>query len=180
MTKSEVRTVSLAKLKLTEDSVCYDIGAGTGSVAVEMALRAHQGMVYAIEKKEDAAALIEENKRKFVTDNLTLIRGTAPAAMCGLPAPTHAFVGGSSGNLREILMLLVRKNKDVRIVINCITLETVTEALQAVKDFDFEESEIVQLGVSRAKELGRYHMMMGENPIYVITCQYPRVLERIK
>ena len=77
-------------------------------------------------------------------------------------------------------MLLVRKNKDVRIVINCITLETVTEALQAVKDFDFEESEIVQLGVSRAKELGRYHMMMGENPIYVITCQYPRMPERIK
>lgn len=180
MTKSEVRTVSLAKLKLTENSICYDIGAGTGSVAVEMALRAHQGMVYAIEKKEDAAALIEENKRKFATDHLTLVKGTAPAAMCGLPAPTHAFVGGSSGNLREILMLLVRKNKDVRIVINCITLETVTEALQAIKDFEFEESEIVQLGAARAKGLGRYHMMMGENPIYVITCQYPRVLEKIR
>lgn len=175
MTKSEVRTVSLAKLRLTEDSVCYDIGAGTGSVAVEMALRAHQGMIYAIEKKEEAAQLIEENKRKFAVDNLTLIRGTAPSAMCGLPAPTHAFIGGSSGNLREILMLLVRKNRDVRIVINCITLETVTEALQAVRDFSFEESEIVQLGVSRAKELGRYHMMMGENPIYVITCQHPHL-----
>lgn len=180
MTKSEVRTVSLAKLKLTENSVCYDIGAGTGSVAVEMALRAHQGVVYAIEKKDDAAELIEENRRKFAADNLILIKGTAPAAMCGLPSPTHAFLGGSSGNLREILMLLVRKNKDVRIVINCITLETVTETLQAIRDFAFEETEIVQLGVSRAKELGRYHMMMGENPIYVITCQYPRVLEQIK
>lgn len=180
MTKSEVRTVSLAKLKLTENSVCYDIGAGTGSVAVEMALRAHQGVVYAIEKKDDAAELIEENRRKFAADNLILIKGTAPAVMCGLPSPTHAFLGGSSGNLREILMLLVRKNKDVRIVINCIALETVTETLQAIRDFAFEETEIVQLGVSRAKELGRYHMMMGENPIYVITCQYPRVLEQIK
>lgn len=178
MTKSEVRTVSLAKLKLTEHSICYDIGAGTGSVAVEMALRAHQGMVYAIEKKEDAAELIEENKRKFAADNLTLIKGAAPAALCGLPAPTHAFIGGSSGYLRGILGLLVGKKKDVRIVINCITLETLTEALQAIKDFAFEEAEMVQLGVARAKELGTYHMMMGENPIYVITCQHPRFLDQ--
>lgn len=175
MTKSEVRTVSLAKLKLEKDSVCYDVGAGTGSVSVEMALRAYKGSVYAIEKKDEAVRLLEENKRKFAVDNLTVVNGTAPSALCGLPAPTHAFIGGSSGNLREILMLLVSKNPDVRIVINCITLETVTEALKALKDFEFEEKEIVQLGVSRAKELGSYHLMMGENPIYIITCQYPRI-----
>ncbi len=180
MTKSEVRTVSLAKLKLQKDSVCYDVGAGTGSVSVEMALRAYQGSVYAVEKKEEAVMLLEENKRKFAVDNLTVINGLAPSALCGLPNPTHAFIGGSSGNLREILMLLVSKNEEVRIVINCITLETVTEALNAIKEFAFEESEIVQLSVSRAKELGRYHMMMGENPIYIITCQYPRALDWLK
>ena len=109
-----------------------------------------------------------------------MINGLAPSALCGLPNPTHAFIGGSSGNLREILMLLVSKNEEVRIVINCITLETVTEALNAIKEFAFEESEIVQLSVSRAKELGRYHMMMGENPIYIITCQYPRALDWLK
>lgn len=173
MTKSEVRTVSLAKLCLQPDAVCYDVGAGTGSVAIEMALRAWQGQVYAIEKKEDAAALIEENKRRFAADNLQLIRGTAPEVCEELPAPTHAFIGGSSGNLQQILQMLIKKNRDVRIVINCITLETVTETLQAVSAFGFAENEIVQLGVSRAKELGRYHMMMGENPIYVITCQHP-------
>lgn len=180
MTKSEVRTVSLAKLKLQKDSICYDVGAGTGSVSVEMALRAYQGSVYAVEKKEEAVMLLEENKRKFAVDNLTVINGLAPSALCGLPNPTHAFIGGSSGNLREILMLLVSKNEEVRIVINCITLETVTEALNAIKEFAFEESEIVQLSVSRAKELGRYHMMMGENPIYIITCQYPRALDWLK
>lgn len=177
MTKSEVRIVSLAKLKLQDNSVCYDIGAGTGSVSVEMALRAYQGLIYGIEKKEEAVMLLEENKRKFAVDNLTIVKGSAPSALCGLPAPTHAFIGGSSGNLREILMLLISKNEDVRIVINCITLETVTETLKALRDFEFEETEIVQIGVSRAKELGRYHMMMGENPIYIITCQYPRVLD---
>ena len=173
MTKEEVRTVSLAKLRLKEDSLCWDVGAGTGSVAVEMALRAHQGKVYAIEKKEAAADLIEENKRKFAVDNLEIIRGEAPEALEALPAPTHAFIGGSSGNLKQIMRVLLEKNEKVRIVINCITLETVTEALEAAREFHFSETGIVQVGVSRAKELGRYHMMMGENPIYVITCQFP-------
>ncbi|MDC7286994.1 bifunctional cobalt-precorrin-7 (C(5))-methyltransferase/cobalt-precorrin-6B (C(15))-methyltransferase [Blautia schinkii] len=170
MTKEEVRTVSLAKLRLSTDSICYDVGAGTGSVCVEMALRAHEGRVYAIEKKDEAVELLEANKRKFAVDNLEVIRGEAPAALEELPAPTHAFIGGSSGNLKEILQVLLDKNPYVKIVINCITLETVTEALQAVKDFGFTHSEIVQLSAARAKELGRYHMMMGENPIYIISC----------
>ena len=171
MTKEEVRTVSLMKLGLSEDSVCYDVGAGTGSVAVEMALRAHQGKVYAIEKKEDALALILENKKKFAADNLEIVGGCAPEAMEELPVPTHAFIGGSSGNLKDIIRLLLNKNPEVKIVINCITLETVGEAMEAIREFDFQERDIVQMSVSRSKEVGRYHMMMGENPIYIFTCR---------
>ena len=171
MTKEEVRSVSLMKLGLSEDSVCYDVGAGTGSVAVEMALRAHQGRVYAIEKKEDALALILENKKKFAADNLEIVGGCAPEAMNELPAPTHAFIGGSSGNLKDIIRLLLEKNQEVKIVINCITLETVGEAMEAIREFGFQERDIVQLSVSRSKEVGRYHMMMGENPIYIFTCR---------
>lgn len=171
MTKEEVRTVSLMKLGLSEDSVCYDVGAGTGSVAVEMALCAHQGKVYAIEKKEDALALILENKKKFAADNLEIVGGCAPEAMEELPVPTHAFIGGSSGNLKDIIRLLLNKNPEVKIVINCITLETVGEAMEAIREFDFQERDIVQMSVSRSKEVGRYHMMMGENPIYIFTCR---------
>ena len=171
MTKEEIRTVSLAKLRLQEDSVCYDVGAGTGSVSIEMAIRAHQGKVYAIEKKADAVQLLSANKQKFAADNLEIIEGTAPLALENLPVPTHAFIGGSSGNMNEILQVLTEKNPNVRIVINCITLETVTETLKAIQKFGFTESEIVQIGTSRAKVIGHYHMMMGENPIYIITCQ---------
>lgn len=177
MTKTEVRTVSLTKLCLEEDSVCYDIGAGTGSVSVEMALRAAQGSVYSIEKKEDALELLEENKKKFVLDHMYIIPGTAPDAMKDLPAPTHAFIGGSSGNMKEIIELLLKKNPEVRMVINCITLETVGETLDCIKEMKADhlawkwETEVVQLGVARSKEIGRYHMMMGENPIYIITIQ---------
>ena len=174
MTKEEVRTVSLSKLRLTEDSVCYDVGAGTGSLSIEMALRAHQGKVWAIEKKEDAVELIRQNKVKFAADNLEIIEGLAPEALKDLPVPTHAFIGGSSGNLKEIVQILIEKNPQVRIVINCITLETVSEALETAKEFGFEENEIVQLSAARSKAIGRYHMMMGENPIYIITLQNPQ------
>ena len=170
MTKEEVRTVSLSKLRLGEDSVCYDVGAGTGSVSIEMALRAWNGEVYAIEKKEDALALLKENKQKFAADNLTIVPGTAPEAMTELPVPTHAFIGGSSGNMNAIVKLLLEKNPKVRMVINCITLETVTEAMNAIRDFDLTDVDIVQLGAARSKSIGRYHMMMGENPIYIISC----------
>ena len=170
MTKEEVRTVSLSKLRLSEDSVCYDVGAGTGSVSVEMALRAWMGQVYDIEKKEDALALLKENKKKFAVDNLAIIPGVAPEAMTELPAPTHAFIGGSSGNMQDIINLLLEKNPKVRIVINCITLETVTEAMNAIRDFGLEDVDIVQLAAARSKSIGRYHMMMGENPIYIISC----------
>lgn len=176
MTKTEIRTVSLGKLRLTENAVCYDVGAGTGSVSVEMALRAFSGKVYAVEKKEDAVLLLEENKRKFAADNLTVIQGTAPEAIKELPAPTHAFIGGSSGNLKEIIHLLLKKNPYVRMVINCITLETVSEAMECIRGLEAEnafdwETEVVQLAVARSKSVGRYHMMMGENPIYIITIQ---------
>ena len=170
MTKEEVRTVSLSKLCLAEDSVCYDVGAGTGSVSIEMALRAWSGEVYAIEKKEDALGLLKENRQKFAVDNLKIIPGTAPDAMKELPVPTHAFIGGSSGNMNEIVKLLLEKNPEIRIAINCITLETVTEAMNAIRDFNLTDVDIVQLGVARSKTVGRYHMMMGENPIYIISC----------
>ncbi len=171
MTKEEIRTVSLSKLQLPKDAICYDVGAGTGSLSVEMALRAFDGEVYAIEKKDEAAELIHENKMKFAADNLEVIKGEAPEALKSLPAPTHVFIGGSSGNLSQIVDLLMEKNPEVRIVINCITLETVGEALQVIKNQQFTETDIVQISAARSKEIGRYHMMMGENPIYIITCQ---------
>ena len=185
MTKTEVRTVSLAKLKLSKDAVCYDIGAGTGSVSVEMALRASEGEVYAIEKKEDALALLAQNKKKFALDHMYIIPGTAPEALEELPVPTHAFIGGSSGNMKEIVELLIKKNPQVRIVINCITLETVGEALGCIRELAKQEgceceNEIVQLCVSRSKNIGRYHMMMGENPIYIITVQMLKTSEEVE
>lgn len=167
MTKAEIRWVSINKLKLSKSSVVYDVGAGTGSVSIECALKAVDGKVYAIEKKEEAVKLIEENKRKFLADNLEIIEGEASERLISLPKPTHAFIGGSGGNLKEIINTILEKNKNTKIVINAISLNTVAEVMEILKDF--ESSDIVQLNVSKNKTVGSYELMTGQNPIYIIT-----------
>jgi precorrin-6Y C5,15-methyltransferase (decarboxylating) len=169
MTKEEVRSVSLSKLQLKKDSVIYDIGAGTGSVSVEMALQAVEGRVYAIEKKAQAVELIEKNKKKFGADNLEILQGTAPQDCMELPRPTHAFIGGSSGNMKAILELLLQKNPGIRVVVNCITLETLSETMDCIRTLAVGQVDIAQIGVAKGKQAGPYHLMMGSNPVYVIS-----------
>lgn len=171
MTKEEVRSISLSKLQLTRNSVIYDVGAGTGSVSVEIAMQAVDGQVYAIEKKPEAVELLYKNKEKFAADNLTIVEGLAPEACVDLPVPTHAFIGGSSGNMKEILELLLSKNPKIRVVINCIALESVGEAMNCLKELPFEQVDIAQVQVAKGKKAGSYHLMMGQNPVYVISCQ---------
>lgn len=170
MTKSEVRSISLSKLRLHKDAVVWDVGAGTGSVSIEAASLAKDGVVYAIEKKDEAIDLLEQNKRKFGIDNLEIIKGLAPEALEGLPAPTHAFIGGSSGNLKEILEVLLEQNPRVRVVINAIALETVAEAMQCLKSMAFTDVDIAQVSVAKGKKLDSYEMMMGQNPVYIFSC----------
>lgn len=168
MTKSEVRAVSLSKLEISENSVVYDIGAGTGSVAVEAALAARRGAVYAVERNEEALGLIAANRDCLGADTLTLVPGEAPEALLGLPAPTHAFIGGSGGHMEEIVDVLLEKNPAVRVVINVIALESLSRVL-AVTAARGIEAEFVSVQVARAETAGRFHMMKAENPVYVIS-----------
>lgn len=168
MTKQEVRSISLAKLGLNKDSVLYDIGAGTGSVAIEAALLMPEGNVYAIEKNPEAVSLIEENKKKFIADNVEIIAGMAPEALKDLPMPTHAFIGGSSGNMEEIVKYLTLMNPDIRCVITAVTIETIAKLEELTKRFkECENMEILQISSARSKKAGSYHLMQAENPIYI-------------
>ena len=169
MTKSEVRAVSLAKLALTEDAVLYDVGAGTGSVSIEAACQSGSIQVYAIEKNPEGAKLIGQNQRKFCCDQVQIVEGTAPEALEKLEPPTHVFIGGSSGNLKDILRLVLEKNPDVRIVLNAISLETVKEAMEALEEGLLPDAEILQLTAAKSRKLGAYHMMTGQNPVYIIS-----------
>lgn len=170
MTKSEVRSISLSKLQLEPHDIVYDIGAGTGSVAVEIALQIPHGCVYAVEKIMKHLPL-EQNKAQLGADCMNIVRGTAPDICKELPAPNKVFIGGSSGKMKEILSLLLEKNPDVRIVITAISIETLTESMTCCKELELPVLDITQACISKAKHMGRYHMMMGQNPVYIITAQ---------
>lgn len=173
MTKSEVRAVSISKLELCDDSIAYDIGAGTGSVAVEMALAMGRGHVYAIEQREEGCKLIGRNQEHFGVWNLTIVPGKAPDVLKDLPAADRVFIGGSGGELPGILDLVRKKNPSVRIVINAISLETLCTATEYLRGKGME-AEIVSIQTARAKRLGNYHLMEGQNPVYIITIEPDR------
>ena len=167
MTKEEVREVSICKLGLFEGAVVYDIGSGTGSVAVEVAALSDTLQVYAIERKPEAIALTRENCLKYHLDNITVVEGEAPEAFHDLPVPTHAFIGGSGGRLSELLTALYEANPTMRVVVNAVSLETISELTKLVKSYPTEQEEIVQLQASRAVMAGSYHLMRAENPVYI-------------
>lgn len=169
MTKEEIRILSIAKMELRRDSVCYDIGAGTGSVCVEMARKCLLGKVFAVEKKPEAAELIRENRRKFAVDNLEVIEGTAPDAIEALPKPDVVFIGGSDGKIVEIIETIRKKNKKARFVINVIALETLIRIMEYCgKDSECADAQVIAVNVARSKKLAGYHLMEAENPIYII------------
>ena len=168
MTKSEVRAVCLSKLSLSPDDIAYDIGCGTGSVTIEMAFSAYDGKVYAFDKNEEAISLLEQNCQKFHLDNVEAICGLAPECLKDLPVPDVAFIGGSSGNMGEIVNYLYGINDKMRFVITAISLENAMAALDSLKGVGID-GDIVQVAVSKGKKIADLHMLMAQNPIFIIS-----------
>ena len=126
-------------------------------------------MVYAIEQKEDACRLIEENMRHLGVPNVTVVFGKAPESLLDLPAPDRVFIGGSSGSLLEIISAALSKNPSCRIVLNTVTVETFSEAVEAIEKMKLQNVEIISINVSRARKLGRYHLMTAQNPVSILS-----------
>lgn len=162
MTKTEIRCSAVSKLNIGESDICWDIGSGTGSVSVEMALRCPGGKVFAVEKDGETAELSEKNFRKFGCDNVISVCGRAENVMGDLPAPDCVFIGGSGGGLSEIVSAALGKNPSVRIVMTAVSLETLAESEC------LGEREITEISAARTVRAGRYTMLRGENPVFVI------------
>lgn len=168
MTKQEIRAAVLAKLAVRPEDILWDVGAGTGSVSVELALAAPRGRVYAVECRPEGCALIKANREKFRTRNLVLVEGLAPDALSDLPAPDAVFIGGSKGSLAAIVDAALDKNPDARICVSAIALESLSAAVAALTAKG-RTVQVSQIAVSRAKAVGGLHLMMAQNPIYLIT-----------
>lgn len=168
MTKQEVRAAVLAKLAVRPADVLWDVGAGTGSVSVELALAAAEGRVFAVECEEEACALIRTNREKFAAWNLQLVEGRAPEALADLPAPDAVFIGGTKGGMEEIVDLVLAKNANACICISAIAVETLSAAVTALTKHGLEAG-VTQIAVSRTKPAGKLHLLMANNPTFLIT-----------
>ncbi|TLM98343.1 precorrin-6Y C5,15-methyltransferase (decarboxylating) subunit CbiT [bacterium] len=170
MTKEEVRAVTLAKARLTAEHIVWDIGAGTGSITVEAALAASGGRVYAVEQNMAGVQLIEENIRRFDVGNVTVCPGAAPGVLADLPAPDRVFIGGSGGKLAEIFRAVHDQLRPQgRIVVNAITLDTLNEALGFFDYEGYTDIDVVQVQVNHLAKKGRCTMMLGQNPVFIIS-----------
>ncbi len=171
ITKQEARALSLAKLRLQPDAVVWDIGAGSGSVGLECARLAPRGHVWAIEKNPGDAENARANAQRFRVGNYTLCEGKAPAGLDAWPAPDAVFIGGSGGELAELIrLILARLKPGGRLVMNFVTLEnlaTATAALQAAG----AAWDVVQLQASRSQPILDMHRMAAQNPVWIVTAQ---------
>jgi precorrin-6B C5,15-methyltransferase / cobalt-precorrin-6B C5,C15-methyltransferase len=173
ITKRETRLLSLAALQLRPDSVMWDVGAGSGSVAIEAAMIASEGRVYAVEVDPEGVEICRDNVRTHAVDNVHVVAGRAPEALAELPDPDAVFVGGSKGSMDEIIeVALTRLRAGGRLVVNAITLENVGEAYACLRRRGLEP-EVTLLQVSRAEPLARYMRYEAQNPIHIFAVEKP-------
>jgi precorrin-6Y C5,15-methyltransferase (decarboxylating) len=169
ITKQEVRAVSLAKLRLTDESVLWDIGAGSGAVSTEASFLIRKGQIYAIEKNNTDVAIIKKNLQKFRVPNVKVVHTSAPDGLSKLPEPTAAFIGGSGGRMEEILDLLCRRLKPGgRIVINIVALENLSAAVNTLKARGFA-ADVTLVNISRSTGVKELTRLEALNPVFVVT-----------
>ena len=168
MTKAEIRAVLMSKLAIKPEMICADIGAGTGSCTVEMALAAWKGKVYAIDTNEEAVALIKENCRNFHIGNVEAIQGCAPDDIKDFPPLDAVFIGGSKGRMDSIFSEILGKNPNCRIVVSAIALQTVSAALEAFKNAGLD-TDVVMVQTASSRRVAGLDMMTAKNPIYLIS-----------
>lgn len=175
MTREEVRSVIIDKLRLAPDAVMWDIGAGTGSVSAAAALECPDGEVHSVECSGAALELLARNREKFRLHNMNICAGIAPEALDALPDPTHVFIGGSGGraasddaSLTGILRAVSSRGRGIRVVVSAVTLETLSAAFTIMNGDGFCGFGAVQISVSAGRQLGGSTLMAARNPVTVL------------
>lgn len=168
ITKTDIRTLSIARLQIRPTDIIWDIGAGSGAISIEMAGLAWQGTVYAIEKDPQNLAFIKENCRKHGALNVELIEGQAPEVLKKLPAPNGVFVGGTSGNLPPIFDAIAdTASTNCRVVCNFATLENINLAFQKMKSLGWQPS-FSQVNIAHSKSIASRNRLEPLNPVFIL------------
>lgn len=172
MTKREVRVLTLAQLRLQPGQVVWDVGAGTGSLSIEAALAVPSSQVFAIERNPEGVELLQQNSQHFGTDNLSVVAGEAPAALAALPQPQRVIVGGSGGQLAEILAYCgERLTPGGVLVVNVLTPQNMVRTLELLSARPFENRDGLYVQTARLKKLGREDYFQAQNGVWIISAQ---------
>ena len=169
ITKQEVRAVTLSKLQLQDDLILWDIGAGSCSVSIEASNLMPNGRIFAVERNPQCVSFINENLKKFCTRNVKLLEAYAPEGLEDLPDPDRVFIGGAGGQLEEIIDAVDKRLKaDGMIVLNAVTLDTLTKAVEFLEDHGYTV-EATCVNIAKTRRLTEYKMFEAQNPVYIIT-----------
>ena len=171
ITKKEIRTLSLSAMRLKENSIVWDIGTCTGSMAIEAAKIAREGQIFAIEKNEADLENCLANMKKFRTDFIA-VHGKAPERLEEFPDPDAVFIGGTAGGMEDILSICCsRLRVNGTIVLNAVTIENLAEAAAIFKKLGFQ-TDITLAQVSRSKPILNLTRFDALNPIYIIAAKH--------
>ncbi len=169
ITKSEVRAVSLSKLKLLADHTLWDLGAGSGSISIEAAIFVKKGDIFAVEKRPERIEQIIRNKQRFKVKNLKVIQSDLPEGLANLPAPDRIFIGGGGKNLKNIIIAASGRLKAHGIiVINTVLIANLQIAKETLQQLGFH-TDIVQVHISRAADMPWDERLEAQNPVWIIT-----------
>lgn len=169
ITKEDIRSIVLSKLRLKKNYSVIDVGCGSGSITVEVCLQVNSKNVYAIDSDEKAIELTRKNLDKFGV-SANLIYSKAEEILPSLPTVDSIIVGGTKGKTEKIIELCIsRLKKDGRLVIDTILIETMYKALMTMKKEKMHEIEVTQVTISKGKDVPSGTMLISRNPILILS-----------
>ncbi len=170
ITKEDIRSIVISKLRLKEGFTTIDVGCGSGSITVELAIQTGS-MVYAIDKDKNAIDLTEGNLKKFgLTNKVKVIYGLAQDVLQSLPNVDSIVIGGTTGETEKIIKLAALKlNKGGRLVVTSILIETIYKSLKALHESDLQDIDITQVTVAKAKKTSSGTMLISRNPVVIFS-----------
>ncbi|WP_333859349.1 precorrin-6Y C5,15-methyltransferase (decarboxylating) subunit CbiT [Clostridium sp.] len=168
MTKEEVRILSMAKMEIRDGDTLLDIGAGTGSISIQMSKCSPLGSVTAVEREGEALKILEKNREKFKAYNMTIVEGDALLVESSMKQIFDGiFIGGSGGDIEDIIIKYSAKlKKGGKFVMNFITIDNLYKAMERLKKLKFE-TECTQVAISKTKNRG--YMLFSNNSIYILS-----------